>query len=803
MALNLKPNLFDKMQPYLLAITKCAGTGLPTFKNIKGEDCASLVKMYVDSQNYQDTPSRKKTVFPYQFLNAYMAVLRRLKFVDPARKTEKVEGKDLAAALKEIVYKDGVSATTADADLASAVVAIQSGGGEDLNKIIKLSKSEVSGFVPYHVNNITGSYTEDYLNSLNSRIRKIDSQFGGFKKVTREVIGSVEDLDRILRADLENQIDNSVFKRYYKTYPIMSQKGGSKYIKDIWDWYHKNATPEEKQVFDAYAEFVIEETDVGSTTATDRASKPRTDDDLKNGFLRVNLHKAAAEDLNAYAKDYKAKSPIVKGSVPLILLVLSAKSDNTILELIFNYWYSEKINDADDLDKVLAANGGKVFNPSNANEINPNPPGLNDDDVFSCDKRILRDFINSDSPVNEDDDDINQFASKFNDYFKESGTGLLKNGWRWDRSNNSVQRKEKGKWVDYNPIDNPDEYRKIFNSADKCFNSYIKFNSKKKCCDLITLLAKGETDKFFEAVRGDDVTIKQLDESFDNVNPITVVKLLEGFKFTKQKTWVPVHGNVYKFPNWTWWSRNVIDALDLTTIEKDKIKNKTNLKEVLEMSVAFVNNNLNLLNPHITYDNTGINSGTPDTKLELYKVGRYMPPTYSNAKQRKWWTYTADLRNRGSLSLNHNMPLFPMLGGQQFVLSGGSDNKKTEIVLDNTDIIPQFASQIKDDLKLLIESLKSKNKTLSPKEMEKLNGELEEFRKSEVNLINKVLLINKYLKVSNLLPNNEREYITENKMTKLISDYYENFKDYADKDLELKGIGSYMRSLLSDDISKP
>ena len=35
-------------------------------------------------------------------------------------------------------------------------------------------------------------------------------------------------------------------------------------------------------------------------------------------------------------------------------------------------------------------------------------------------------------------------------------------------------------------------------------------------------------------------------------------------------------------------------------------------------------------------------------------------------------------------------------------------------------------------------------------------------------------------------------------MTKLISDYYENFKDYADKDLELKGIGSYLRSLLSD-----
>jgi hypothetical protein len=805
---TLNPNLFDKMQPYLMAITKCAGagSGSATFKNIKEKDCATLVKMYLDMNNYTETPSRKKGVFPYQLLNAYMAVLKRLKYVDPPRRTQDIKGLDLAAALKEIVFKDGVAATMAAADEGSAKLVIQSGGGEDLNKIIKLSKSEVSGFVPYHVNNITGSYTEDYLNSLNSRIRKIDSQFGGFKKVTRDVIGSVEDLDRILRADLENQIDNSVFKRYYKTYSIMSQKGGSKYIKEIWDWYHTKATVEEKQVFDAYAEFVIEETGKTDTLATGRrSSKPTKDDDLKNGFLRVNLRKAEVVDLNTYAADYKATKTAKKGTVPLILLVLPGNTERIILDLIFNFWYSDEVDIAADLDTTLVSIGGNAFNTSKANVINPDPPGLNDDGVMSCDDKVLKSLITENNNLDDDGDDgINPFTSKYNKDFKDSGPGLLKNGWRWDRSTNTVQKKEKGKWVDYNPIENPDEFKKIFNAAGKCFNSFIEFRNKKQCCNLIQLLADGDTEKFFNAVREDDVTINQLDTGFTEVNPITVVKMLEAFKFTKQKTWIPVHGMVYKFPNWNWWSKNVIKTSDLSELEQKKILNKTNLKDVLDMSVAFVNNNLNLLNPHITYDNTSMTNSITDEKLAAIKIPRFIPRIYSDIYQGNWWNVTGNKLIRssiGGLSHNKNMPLYPLLGGQHFVLSGGS-NKKTEIVLDNTEIIPQFATQICNDLKLLIETLKSKNKTLSSKEMENLNKELEQFREAEVNLINKVLLINKYIKVANLLPNNEREILSENKINKLISEYYENFKDYADKDLELKGIGSYIRSILSDGIDR-
>ena len=796
--LKIESNLLDKIYPYLRAIVNCTGSNPAIYKNVP-ESCKSTIDAYLDNSNYLNTTNNfiKSGQLPVEFIEAFMAVLANLTIVDPNRKSNNWDTKPLNAALKAIVYKEEDKDTTKPITAEDVAKATQVGGGEELNKIIKLSKSEVSGFVPYHVNNIAGSYTEEYLNTLNSKIRKIDSQFGGFKKVTKEVIGSIEDLDRILRTELENQIDVSVFKRYYKTYPIMSQKGGSEKINEVWNWYKQTATEEQREVFDAYMEFVQEDAEaftLSSGTNTRTGSYPlkfnSTPD--KKKFLRINLKKSG--DTAGYDTTGKPRS------YPLILLTLPP---NALSALGITYWFSSKgsgaaVTTAAGLKDLITGAGG-----SRADDI-INLDADNLEGKMSCDDKILKKIINEGPSVNEDDDDINPFATgDYNKYFKESGQigpGLLKNGWRWDRSTNTVQRKEKGKWVDYNPIENPDEFKKIFNSAGKCFNSFIEFKNKEQCCQLIEILAEGNSDRFFEEVKKGDFTVQQLDTNFDNVNPITVVKLLEGFKFQKQKTWVPVHGNVYKFPNWTWWSRNVIDASDLTSTEKEKIKTKLNLREVLEMSVAFVNNNLNLLNPHITYDNTGLNSGTPDKKLEEYNVQRYMlPGVSSNPYDRFWWSKAKRQIEKASLPHHRSIPFFPLLGGQQFVLSGGSDNKKTEIVLDTTDIVPQFATQIRDDLKLLVENLKSKNKTLSPKEMEKLNKELEDFRKSEVNLINKVLLINKYLKISNLLPENEREYITENKMTKLISDYYENFKDYADKDLELKGIGSYLRSILSND----
>jgi hypothetical protein len=318
------------------------------------------------------------------------------------------------------------------------------------------------------------------------------------------------------------------------------------------------------------------------------------------------------------------------------------------------------------------------------------------------------------------------------------------------------------------------------------------------CCNLIELLAQGKVDDFFKEVRKDTVTIKRFDNDFSNVNPITVVKLLEGFKFSKRKTWDSGR-SVYKFPNYTWWFKNVIESSpDLSKEEVKAIKDKENLKDVLDMSVAFVNNNLYLLNPELSQ---GQSSVSTDSLLDDRKIKKFVPIVYPNLFEPNSWNVLRSKIKRnsiGNLPLYNNLPIIPIHGAQQYVLRGGSNDNRTEIVLDKTEIIPQFTSQIAEDLKLLIENLKSNNKYLSGKEMEKLNEELEQFRESEVKLLNKVLLINKYIKIANLLNENEKQYLSENKIKKLISDYYENFKEFGEKDLELKGVGSYIRSLFYD-----
>jgi len=791
MSVNLGPNLFDKIQPYLKALVECVASSEPTYNNIKGKDCQGLVDAYLNPKNYIESTGFTKTVqIAPQLLSAYMAVLRRLKFVDPARINYEFRGIDLRTALYEIVYGD-FRETQAVPSTKGVTEAQQTGGGDDLTKIIKLSKSEVSGFVPYPVNNIAGSYTDDYLSSLNSKIRRLDSQFGGFKKVAKEVIGSIEDLDRILRADLENQIDASVFKRYYKTYPIMSQKGGSKYIKEIWDWYNAPATTaEEREVFDAYAEFVLEfaDTAVGSTDKI--GSRLRTPlkkgDKIDGGYLRVNLKKSRGEIIS-YASRYSPSGSIKKGSAtPLILLILPENDE--IYKIVFDYWYSEKVDSADDLGDLL-----KSLGVSGAtNKIDDDAKKLGE--VFSCNESTLKSLLKSDLTV--DDDEPDMFNSKFD---KEFGVGkkFLRNGYRWNRATSAIQKKntQTGEWE---AIIEPSkaEYRKIFNKSEKCFNSFAELKDEDECCRFIPLLFNGETKKFFDAVKNLEFTVKDLDTDFRNINPITVVKLLEGYKFEKMSSFDEVYGTVKKFTNYDTWLKNVIEPTsELTQTEKDNIKSQTVLKDVLDMSVAFVNNNLNLLNPHI---DPMASSTNRDKKLELNKVFPVENSPQGHPLQGRWWReVTAKARKNMLPSIT--LPVFPLNGAQMFYtgyMHGG--DIKTEVTLQETEIIPQYTTRVYEDLKSLIDHLKTNNKVLSGSEMEKLNKELQAFQEAEIELTKKLILINKYIKVARLMNDNDSQVLSENKIRRLISQYYEDYAAFSDKDFELKGINSYIRSVLKE-----
>ena len=557
-----------KIYDYVKTLVNCSSVEEATYVMATTRDntCKAKVDSYFDDINYTNTTAytgigRRSTSLSSNFVNAFKWAVQYFKRIDPPTKNKKWSEATLDAALKPLVWDLSTSGlfTIKDTELEKAM----NGGGSsiDFNKIIKLSKSEVSGFVPYHVNNIAGSYTEEYLSHMNSKIKNVDTQFGGFKKVTKEVIGTVEDLDRILRTDLENRLTASINKRYYKTFPATSQIGGEDFknedVQKLWDLV-KAASPEERKIFSAIGKFRIRNDD----TSEERdlpygASLP------KKGLLRFNLNKVKSitNNYDWYKTPFKSDFFDDNRQMPLLLLMFpKIDSAEKIFEDIVNFWLA---------DKEL--------------QFNSLSEPVNLQDIFRCDERVLKSLLKAESLGDDDDDDDGedpyQSKKELNDKFKSSGPGLLRNGWKWDRRTNTVQKKnEKGEWVEYDPVKSPDEFKKIFNSADKCFNSFIDFQDKNKCCNLIDLLAQGKPDKFFEEVRKRDVTIKKLDADFSNVNPITVVKLLEGFKFTKRKTWENGR-NVYKFPNYDWWFKNVIETSpQLTPTEVEEIKKKRSFK---------------------------------------------------------------------------------------------------------------------------------------------------------------------------------------------------------------------------------
>ena len=858
------PNPFEKIKifNYVQTLSKCCKDKEQTTFRLANKDkvCAKVIKAYFKEETYTRAAAPAARGAPansdmaHSFVKAYFCALRYFKRLDPSTSQASWGGLQTGLALNQvlldIVYVSGVvGAEPTQATLAGVMAG--GGGNYDFSKIIKLTKDDPSGFVPYIVNSIAGSYTDEYLSEMNSKIKKQYNQFGGFKKVSKDVIGSLEDLDRLLRDDLAKQVNDSVFKRYYKTYPMTYQTGGvlgaeGGAVKDAYDAYCA-ATPEQREVIDCigtfmfYAQRPILPAPVAPAGqfAYDY-SRPLTNGDpaagLPPGFIRFNLKKlsqfeaGSGNRYNAYTTLLRAainppgRSPGGLRDIPVLLLMLPDAGANypAVLGTAFTYWFSGPIAGAPPLPgglgttnhldletgvnsaPVNAVIGGAValglIQGTSTLAVGPNNIDLTCqplDKIMSCDDELYDKLTSGDLP--EGDDDVEyQFKT---DYDKKWNNEV-----RYDDTTKNIERKNKaGKWETIELTDKA-EYIKFFNTSDKCFNSFFRTQNSTECCDLMDLLMKGNYTEFMKKVAdgngGAGMTFEQLDTNFREVNPYTVVKFLEGFKFQKIKEYSPIHGSIYKFPNCKWWKANTLKTLtELTPVQRTIIDGIPNLEALLDMSVAFVNGNINILNPHI---NSIESTSYKDELLESRNVRRLIPVKYGTSRITGWGPLGRSISGNimkymRPYNLSPVLPFGSLIGGQQFTAQfGGNDKKRVEVVLDDTDIKPTFATSIAEDLKTIIGHLKSNNKHLKAEEMKKINDDINAYAKLEVQLYEKMLLINKYIKVSYYLNDNDRESLSESKIKQKIAEYLEYFKDYSNKDMELKNLGSVLKGMIND-----
>jgi hypothetical protein len=844
-------NPFDdkiKIFNYVQTLLKCSGDSDETTyrRAVKDKDCKKTIESYFREETYNRLNPAPRRGLPVgaiapQFVQAFFVALRYFKMLDPSTNNESWDGiraaagVPLAQALLDIVYATAVPGAVQPA--AGDIIPIMAGGGDDFNfsKIIKLSKNEPEGFVPYLVNNIAGTYTDEYLDEMNSKIKKHFNQFGGFKKTTKDVIGSLEDLDRLLRDDLATQVNNAVYKRYYKSYPVTYQTGGvygahGAIVKEAYDMY-RNSTPEQKAVIDCIGRFEfytrtpvpVPGGPVINYTFNRTIEKMNGEDlgALGDGFIRFNLHKIRnpGGKYDKYtnlvsnvagavpAAGLPARPGLAIRSIPILLLMLpDTVNYSQLLGTAFNYWYGiPNVGVAGnhfDLEDGTAIRGAAPAGPFQGaialsvlqatanNNIDTNCSRLAL--IISCDDDLYERLVKNDLP--DGDEGEYQFANKYDKHF----LGSDRNRYRYDENTKKFERKKAdGTYETIDPIADKKKFKEFFNTDDKCFNSYFRTANSQQCCDAMKLLMEGKTTEFIKEVGSGNIGFGSFDESFKDLNPYSVVKFLEGFKFPKIKEYSPIHGTVTKFPNYKYWKTNVLKTLpELTSQQKTTIEQIAILENFLDMSVAFVNGNVNILNPHI---DSMKSSGNVDANLESRNVRRLVIEPYSPLEAR-WLPLRKTILGNMMKTNNFFSPVYPfgqMFGGQQFTLHGGGD-KNTEVVLDDFEIRPTFASQIAEDIKTIINNLKNNNKFLRSKEMKDINDQLNKYAELEVKLYEKILLINKYIKIAYYLNDNERESLSDNTIKTKIAEYLEYFKDYSNKDMELKNLGSVLRSMIND-----
>jgi hypothetical protein len=406
--------------------------------------------------------------------------------------------------------------------------------------------------------------------------------------------------------------------------------------------------------------------------------------------------------------------------------------------------------------------------------------------LVNCDDDIVDKLGNI---KENDDDDI--FETGFEDDIENQNKM-----WKVDDEGNYVVIDVRtGKKEEWN-ISDKEKYKKQFNSSVKCFNSYLEID-KETCCNFMDKLISGDGEAFMKEIGKGSINFEDLQKNFNKQNPFTIKQILKSFKWEKIQTWDPIYkGKLYKYPNFDYWVKNVLENepdSELSPQEKTNIKTNKELKDILNICVAFVNHNVQLLNPHLEPF-----EGSPVEIPELKERGVvfYVPQSYSGTQVDWAETQRKILKPYQKFSRNNSLWAVPIFSGDSFMFGGGDQSE--QVILTRTPVAPGFSNEVFKEIKTVLDRLKEVNKVLKKEDIKKIQTHLDEFKNLEIKLMKKILTINKYIKVAYALNDNKNEVVSLNNIRQKITDAEDSLKLFQDKDLELKNKYAVLTQLLND-----
>jgi hypothetical protein len=779
-----KLEIFEPIREYLLAaIDKCPPPDGLCYGKCSTDKREFLQKFY-EQQNYRSNPHNlKHSDIPQEFVKRVLKVAENLKVLDRSATIGTLQG--------EVMGKVNSFAASAS----------EFSGG--VSKNINLEQMSQVGGVPFKTNKLVGSYSDDYLKGLTSEIKKVYNQFGGFIKTNKEVIGTIDDLNVLLHNNIQQQLINSLEKRYYKNYLTGGASSDvQKVLKVLRDG---NLDKGDLDLFNAFI-MVMELKDGDHATQQWTSMGPVRSDGLsinpKNEY-RLNLKRSKIvgpvrkDDVNVSGKrpDLTGDDRIMKGMDPLLIRCFIPYSSGGKFEDDRGNLHTEKNWLYNEFDAVFTQGaGGRDFNTFGSLSSK-----------LDCDEMIRKELLK----VKENT------AMMINDPYKKNPDI---DDHSWEKRNDGTYQKNlaDGSSVVYKEDTN--DYNQLFSTANRCFGSQVDMNNE-NCCEWMEKVLKGDAGELLIFLQTHRFNWINAPKEINKAHPILVLKVLKAFGFREELVYdINSVGNgskIWKIQNVNKWKTKYLDQKFKSELV-NKVMENDELVVYLNLLVDYVNQNPSLINDHLVKRVTVIKHRVPDV-LEMRGVIPCENPSKKNKYSTDWNELTKNINNiygdfYKGLNFKTQLPfgmtnLFPST--QTFgygnvyrgtTLFGGKPDGQAEVIIDVKRTVPQFTHQVTSEIVKLLDKLNNLNKPLSTHEQKNIKQKLLDFGKLETELYNQLNMINTYSQLASYFNKEDaEEVVSMQHIINYVNKYQPLLNKYENTKTGLEGLLTVLKDIADDD----
>jgi len=661
-----------------------------------------------------------------------------------------------------------------------------------ISEIIDLEQTTQVGGAPFLATKLVGSYKDNYLKELSSEIKKVYNQFGGFRKTNKEIIGTIDELNTLLHNDINQQIINSLEKRYYKNYLT---GGASDDVQKVLRVVVKgNVEQTDLLLFNTF--IMIMELEGG-----DHNKEWRWMGDVSQQGITLN----PSNEYRLNLKRVNLRTDSVAGqtgNTAFLIQNFIPESGGGQIELPNGglesdpLWLKKAFEDLLRNNTAASAYGNLDTTGSLGDKLN-------------CDE-IIRDELSK-----TEMDDVEMLMDDPYKVNKE----IVKNGWTRMDDGNYEKKLNDGTRIVYKK--DTSEYNQLFTAANRCFSSQLTA-SNENCCEWMDAVLKGNSEKLLDFINTNKISFLGDAKNINQAHPLLVLKVLKAFGFREELVYDMekpggYNGKIWKIQTINKWKTKYLDR-KFPPAQVTSIMGNTKLILYLSLLVDYVNANPSLINEGMV-KSSGMNIQKIQVPEEFEKRGVIpcIAPSKKNKYSTDWNELSKNINNvQGSffrgMNFNSHLPfgmtnLLPLTQTWGFgnvfrgtTLRGGSHDGKQEVFIDQKETVPQFTHQVGKEINTLLTRLNGLNKPLKKSDVERIKNKLNDFHRLEVELYNTILMINKYAQLASIFNKDSgRETVSMSTINNYVNRYQPLVDKYENTKTGLEGLLTILKEINDDD----